>query len=430
MTHRTRIVLDQETVRLGYKLDPIETLGRPGNLELRFDAVYFRSAPGNQNRINLGSLQEDRLRRVRTQGTLLSAEMTWTPRENLSVFARADLRVERHVLQHYDSLLRRDVLALDGSVLLPAGLVVPGPVYGDGRVTFTNVGVQGQLEYALNDAWRFTAGTRLDVHSVYGAQLSPRAAIVLAPENAHYHLKAMFGSSFKAPSAAQLYATPVREFDVQGNPSLSQQRARTYELAGGYEIADIGYIAVNGFATQIRGRVEYLQQGLFLSAENTLEEWYAGGELETRIKPVTGLDLQVSVAYARQVRGERREASVVVNAAEVAQPLYPSIQLHAQASYESAVRMHPGGYARFSYVGPRTASDQNAALAGASYQLPAYGVLDLALTAREEFWEGRASRLGVKVENVLDHRYVNPGFGGLDLPALGRSFLLTFAQEL
>jgi outer membrane receptor protein involved in Fe transport len=430
MTHRSRTVLGSQTLRLGYVFNPIDTRRRPGSVELRFDVAYFRSSPGNQDRINLGSVREDELRRVRTHGVLVSAELHASPLDDLSLVAVADVRVEHHRLQHYDRLVLEDVFGADGSVQIPAGSILPGSVYGDGEATFVNVGFQGQLEYSLNAAWRFTAGARVDVHSVYGAEVSPRLAIVLAPEDERYHLKLMFGSSFKAPSAEQLYTSPVRTFDIEGNPNLDEQTARTIELASGYELGEIGTFAVTGFATQIRGRVEYLQEGLFLSAQNSLDEWYAGAEVELRLVPYAGVDIQLALAHARLVGRRGDERRVVIPAAEVDQPLYPELQLHLQTSYESRVRTHPGGYIRFSYVGARAASEQNAALAGAPYALPAYVIVDLAATMRERFFGVRETRIGIEVENLFDERFVDPGFGGVDLPSLGRSFFLTFAQEL
>lgn len=430
MTHRSRTVLEQDTLRLSYVFDPIDTRRRARSVDLRFDASYFHSSPGRQDRINLGTVREDELRRVSTDGAFFAAEVHASPLDGVTIVALADVRVEHQRLQHYDRLLLADVVAPDGSVLLPRGSIVSGSAYGDGDANFTNVGVLTQLECDLGPAWTLTAGARLDVHNVYGAQLSPRAALVLAPEGERYHLKFMFGSSFKAPTAEQLYTAPVRTFDIEGNPHLDEQTARTYEVAGGYEFGEVGYFTVTGFATQIRGLVEYQQPGLFLSAQNSATEWFAGTEAEVRIVPTDGLDVRLGLAYAHRIARRGEATRVIVPAAEVAQPLYPELQLHFSASYEASTRMHPGIYARATYVSSRSSSEQNAALAGSSYQLRGYPLVDLAATARERFLRGRSTLFGLRVENLLDERYVDPGHGGVDLPALGRSVSFTITQEL
>src|SRR5207302_510882 len=89
------------------------------------------------------------------------------------------------------------------------------------------------------------------------------------------------GSSFKAPSAEQLYSTPIGFGGLLGNPSLHAQTAHTIEAAGAYKLPkERGELSVNVFATDLLGRVEFLPTGNFIEAQNIADEWVVGGELD------------------------------------------------------------------------------------------------------------------------------------------------------
>ncbi|WP_081413752.1 TonB-dependent receptor plug domain-containing protein [Eisenibacter elegans] len=61
-----------------------------------------------------------------------------------------------------------------------------------------------QYEWTPSERWNITAGARLDAHSVYGSQISPKAALQyeFSPK---WALRASVGRGFKAPDFRQLY---------------------------------------------------------------------------------------------------------------------------------------------------------------------------------------------------------------------------------
>jgi iron complex outermembrane receptor protein len=83
------------------------------------------------------------------------------------------------------------------------------------------------------------------------------------------------------------------------------------------------------------------------------------------------------------------------------------------------------------WVAPRGASQSNAYQNDSTpYVLPAYGTLHATLsTLGWHLADGLPeSRLLLAVRNLTDTRYAEPGFGGYDLPTLGRSFFLSAQQ--
>ena len=81
-------------------------------------------------------------------------------------------------------------------------------------------------------------------------------------------------------------------------------------------------------------------------------------------------------------------------------------------------------------VGPRYASVLNLeANNRKAYTLPAYGTVDVAAsTIGLALLGGTETSLAFSVKNLLDTRFVEPGFGGIDLPTVGRTFLLEIRE--
>jgi outer membrane receptor protein involved in Fe transport len=82
-------------------------------------------------------------------------------------------------------------------------------------------------------------------------------------------------------------------------------------------------------------------------------------------------------------------------------------------------------------VGERGASSSNVLLNNlVPYELPAYSLVDVTLRTTDFAWPTRQAqvRLLIAVRNLLDRRYSEPGFAGIDVPSLGRSFFATLRQ--
>jgi iron complex outermembrane receptor protein len=83
------------------------------------------------------------------------------------------------------------------------------------------------------------------------------------------------------------------------------------------------------------------------------------------------------------------------------------------------------------WVGERGASQSNVALNNDElYTLPSYAVVDLTVsTLGLNFLGGAQTVIALSVKNLFDTRYSEPGFGGFDIPNLGRTALLELRQS-
>lgn len=339
----------------------------------------------------------------------------------------ADFVAEDHLLQTYDQVWLADVSSADGTLLRRAGTVDPGRHSG-ARRTFRNTGGGVQLLFTPNEAISIVGGARIDHHNIYGLQPSARLGAVYAAPDRPVSVKLLYGSSFKAPSAQQLYSQPAALLDIQGNPSLLPQTAHTVEVSGGYTFSAHADVSLNVFATYARDRVEFIQSGLFLQAQNVGSEWVMGGELEARWRPLPSLRLRGAAGFARTLGAPG--ANLLTSALQVRNPLFPALQIHGAADYTLPwLGLKVGAEA--SYVGSRSSSQSNALRNSAAYAMPGYAFTAASLTmpARPVFGQ-LESRASLRVSNVLNTHYADPGFGGVDVPAQGIAAMLTWVQSL
>jgi len=392
---------------------------------VKVSGTYFSSATLDREQVDVG--YGDRVLRpdVGSTGYELQAETTLRPFSWMTVTLAGDYRRETHALQDYDTVYVKDVFRSDGSMFASAGTVVPG-VNGSKTVDFTNGGGLAHVLMQAGDSLGITVGARLDSHSVYGVQFSPRVGIVYSRPRLPYYVKLLFGSSFKAPSAEQLYTAPLGRFDVVGNAQLAPQTAQTYELAGGYRLGNKGEIVANAFITRVHGRVDYVQDGIYFRAVNGAPETLAGGEAELRMRVVPPLELRAGVGIATTV-SKRQQGDPSTGGLVVQQPVFPPMQVHLLADYTLAdwgLHFAP----EVSWISPRSASQTNALERYTDYTLPGYLYTAVAVTWRRQLWSGGATAVQLRCNNLLDRHYVDPGYNGVDLPALGRTLFLGISQ--
>jgi len=422
-THDTRITQLNQNYRLAYEVTPHE------RFTLFVSGYYFNAAPTSKERLDIGRSDYVLLRSVAAQGGGATLEGRIKAHRLLTLVVGADMVDEEHTLETFDQLLIQPVTAPDGSVLRTSGTIIPGENHG-AKKTFLNFGVYGQgVLNLLKNELTLVAGLRLDEHNVYGANVSGRAGIVYAPSAHPVSLKLLYGSSFKSPSAEQLYATPIGIGGLQGNPGLLAQTAHTLELAGAYKLPkDRGEISLNAFTTDVVGRVEFLPFGNFIQAQNIANEWLVGGELDSRFVIARPLHLRFLAGVAHTVA--RSSGTTLIGKPEVLNSLFPTYQLHLIGDYALpwwGLKLS----AEVSWIGPRPSSFSNALIKGAEYDLDGYLYTALSLsTAGRIIIPKRETSLALRVSNVVNWGWTEPGFGGLDVPAQGVTAFLTVIQAL
>ena len=108
--------------------------------------------------------------------------------------------------------------------------------------------------------------------------------------------------------------------------------------------------------------------------------------------------------------------------------MYPSLTAHLRWQFRLPQGHSLSLVAR--YASMRRATDSNIRENVIhAYALPAYTLLD---ATWNRVWRGQAGaqfRLRASVRNLLDQRYAEPGFGGVDIPGTKREFRLSFGFE-
>jgi outer membrane receptor for ferrienterochelin and colicins len=422
LTHDTRITQLNQNYRLAYESAITE------RFTLFVSGHYFNAAPTEKERLDVGRTDYVMLRSVGAQGGGFTVEGRIKAHRTLTLVVGGDFVDEDHTLETYDQKLIQPVLAADGSVLRTSGTIIPGENHG-AQKTFTNFGVYAQGVLTVKSDWTVVGGLRLDEHNIYGANVSARAGVVYAPVAHPLSVKLLYGSSFKAPSAEQLYSTPIGFGGLQGNPMLHAQTAHTIEAAGAYKLPrEKGELSVNVFATDLLGRVEFLPTGNFVQAQNITDEWVMGGELDSRFAVARPLHIRFSAGVARTVA--RSAGAALLGKPEELNSLFPTYQLHLIGDWALpwwALKLS----AEVSYIGARPASFSNALIKGAPYDLGGYVYTALSLsTAGRIIIPRHETSLALRVSNVINQIWTEPGFGGVDVPAQGITVFLTIVQAL
>ncbi len=419
LSHGTRIAQLNQNYRLLYEVAPTDALS------LQLSVSYLRGGPRGQERLDVGRSDHVFLRSVAVDGVGVTGEAHAQVTQSINVVGGADFVIEDHLLQSFDQLLTENVLQPDGAVLRSAGTVIPHAQRG-ARAALWNAGAFLQGFGTWSESFSAVAGARVDIQNIYGTNLSGRAGLVYAPPDRALSLKLLYGSSFKAPSAEQLYTQPIRPMDIQGNPELRPQTAHTTELAGAYALGDFGELALNLFVTRVSGRVEFILKGGYQQAQNISEEWAFGGELDARLRLGRSFQLRLAAGVARSVVARAPTALLP----DVTNPLFPPYQVHLFADYAFAFAGLRAGL-ELSYIGPRSATQSNALERGQAYELPPYvfTAATLSLPARR-LLKDRETTVSVRLTNVLDQRWIEPGSGGIDLPAGGFTGQLSLVQTL
>lgn len=421
LTHATREGWVNQNYRLLWEWEPSDRVAVTASVH------YFDAAPSPQERLDLGRPDYVLLRRVGASGFGVAAEARVKAVSWLTLTGGADLVVEQHLRQSFSQLLIADVLSSSGTVVRSAGTVIPGPGSTD-LLDLINVGAFVQGVAKLGESFSATVGGRIDEHTIYHWNFSGRAGVVFAPPDRPLSLKALFGSSFKAPSAVQLYTQPMGVRDVLGNPSLQAQTARTFELAGLYGLPKgLGEISLDLFFLDLSGRVEFLQQGLYLQAQNVLDERVLGAELESRFTLTEWLKVRVSGGVARTV-GQTQRTSLGVEAP--LNPLFPVVQVHVIGELRLPFAPGLAVTAEVSLIGPRASSQSNALILGHPYELPSYVYSAAAVSWSGTPFFGRPTSVALRATNLFNVAWADPGVGGIDLPARGIGAMLTLSQGL
>ena len=354
--------------------------------------------------------------------------LTVTPRTNLRLTAGVDTSRESHdalsYQQHYTA-------AENGH--LPGEVVDINPTNGPSNITVTKLAPNLHASYDPISSVRVSADGRVDFINLFDKQWSWRAAAGwrILPKLV---VKIIGGRAFQTPSTVFLYAHSgfgtadiIGSRNVPSGPELVPQVVQSGELVLNYLVGEHVSINGSGYYQSIDNQIAAFSNAAGYYARNQGTAKSAGGELNVtarfwRLEPYVRISQQRFLNHP--TRGQVDPGPIVPP------PLVPAFW--AMAGLRATVPSpHLTFDATWRGVGERGASQSNISLnSGRSYALPGYyKQFDLAATATfTPLGKGHDTRVTFAVRNLLDQIHSEPGFGGIDIPSLGRIFQLGLSQ--
>jgi outer membrane cobalamin receptor len=154
--------------------------------------------------------------------------------------------------------------------------------------------------FYVQDAIRIRNGLRLDLglrndhYSTFGNTTNPRAALIYQPLE-QTTLKLLYGQSFRAPNAYELYYAGAGQ---EPNPSLKPETAKTMELVLEQGIYDGFRLVASGYYYPIRGLISAINDPVSgeIVYENSERVDMKGLEFTVKRQSSSGLEVGVSVS--------------------------------------------------------------------------------------------------------------------------------------
>ncbi len=415
--------IDNQVALLQGHVDVSAKLDLSEDFSLEIEGLYFRGAPANGDRIELGSEIYYVERKFRYQGGELNLGARWQALESLGFVAGLGIGYDEELLPSYLHVLKTEV-----------GNQSPGDIREStstraGIEAFVNPGAYLQVVWTpIEKQLSLTGGIRYDWHNIYGSQVSGRLGAVYSPLE-DLHLKLLYGNAFKAPAPLLLYGQPMRAGDIRGNPDLEPQRVHTVELQASFEPWDWLHVSTDLAYSYLENKAEFTLQGVNKVAQNVAELASLSWETEIRAHWKNWIQgyLNWSLAYVLR---------------DLGQPGYVSDLLGARTNTYPMWLLHAGVRGRLpwvpirltlevSYASRRDSTDENALEAGRVYELPAVTMLNASVALFDlELFEGHKSEIRLLGSNLLGEDGPDPGFGGIDYPIAPRSVMLQLWLEM
>jgi outer membrane receptor for ferrienterochelin and colicin len=399
LSHQNRIALNAHSARLQHAYR-----GLP-DWTLRASVAETGGGPDARERLSLGAATGIPERSFGFHARSVTLDALYAPDTGTSVGFGADLGIE-----HEQALKNYDLNLASGKRTLLAASAVPA--------TARNRGLYLQYGVRPWEAVGLTANLRQDRHSVFGSNTNYRLGVV-GEIGADLSYKLLYGSSYKAPSTLQLYAQPLYAGDLLGNPRLKPETSTSAEAGLDWQLSSQLACSANVYLLTVRDKIELLPLGANVQSQNSGRQRGHGLEAE--------LTWQTD---AHRVRAQLAWADTDNEDQPRLQPLqvtptarYPRLSAHLSWQYLSP---HWGALALSArLLSPRRASAANSLENRLlPYQLPSYALAELS-------WQKQFGRhaLALRVVNLFDRRYAEPGYAGIDLPGVGRTATLSYTYH-
>jgi iron complex outermembrane receptor protein len=282
---------------------------------------------------------------------------------------------------------------------------------------FRDLGAYLQYQWLPDGGWSPSLNWRHDSSNRYGEHNSYRVGLS-RDLGTHLSGKLLYGTSFKAPNAFELYAQPVYTGDILGNPDLVPETASSTDVQLLWQMSDALLVTATVYHMTVRNLIELEPFGI--NQRWTNRGTQEGNGVETEWRWRSGPQELVLVT-------SWQDATV-----KLQQPLTPEVTVPTAA----APRLLATGQYRYRlddrefgveshYATERRASDSNISVnLNRAYVLPPYAVWRL-----HAMQQWGAHRLTLALDNVFDRHYTEAGYGGIDLPSLRRTLWLSWTWQ-
>lgn len=419
LTHNNKVALQNAYIRGSY------SKAFQKNFTTNISLAYSQGSPLNLERltINQQGVADWLTRDLSYSGLDLAIDTTYQFFDKNSLTFGLDFTRDHHEIQtFYRNFMNksREVIGTkaDNKDFINSGLFLQGIVYP------FQILKNNPLE-KLN----FTSGLRYDFHNIYGNVLNYRVGSTY-PITEKIYTKILYGTSFKAPGAVQLFTGNMFPGGVIGNPNLKPEQARTFEGAIGAELLPGLYADLTGFYSNIDSLVELVKDPNLSNVKGDNKSNISSYGLESELKyRFDQLSTYLNFSYQKSslTRQDNFGQSQLVDSR-----LYPTFMAKFGSNYKLPqyfLNVNLEGR----YIHSRIASDQNIGVHDPvnfkAYSLSPYFLLDLTLSSDNlKFFNDKETRIIFKINNILGQEYYFPGFKDFDIQGLNRHISANIIQ--
>ncbi|MBK7106229.1 MAG: TonB-dependent receptor [Ignavibacteriae bacterium] len=168
--------------------------------------------------------------------------------------------------------------------------------------TLNNIFLQDEI--TLNDWSTFLGGIRLDAHSVYGSQFTPKATIMLKPSNTS-RIRFSYSEGFRSPSFKELFIEYVNltvGYHISGNPNLQPEKSLSIQTDFEYWNDNNYHFRIHLNYNKISNLIDYEylgivdNYGLYKTANlEKVNTW--GGDFEIEYFPLDFMNFKFGYGY-------------------------------------------------------------------------------------------------------------------------------------
>ena len=169
-------------------------------------------------------------------------------------------------------------------------------------------------EFKTASVLTIQAGARLDVHSIYGREFSPKLSLMAAPGQTS-RLRLSYGHGFRAPSFKELYLklyVSNVNLIVEGNPALRPERSNSINLDYEFWNTDNYHVRLNFYYNSVKDLISDIRiSGSGRELEYTyhnfgrVETW--GAEWEMKYFPLDWFEITLGYNYMNSLVEETGE---------------------------------------------------------------------------------------------------------------------------